>query len=89
MIHRKRQTAHSGNEVNMTTSTQRQPNNPASPGEPAWEYWIVDPMLKAITVLKLAGETYESAGVYRPGELASWVLLPGFTVDVTAVFDVK
>ncbi len=53
------------------------------------EYWIVDPMLKEVTVLKLAGELYEPAGVYRPGDKAASALLPGFAVDVTALFDAK
>jgi Uma2 family endonuclease len=51
------------------------------------EYWIVDPMLKEIAVLKLVGDHYESAGVYRPGEQAASVLLSGFIVEVTAVFE--
>jgi Uma2 family endonuclease len=50
------------------------------------EYWIVDPMYKEITVLKLAGDHYDIAGVYRPGDRAASVLLNGFTVDVTSVF---
>lgn len=53
------------------------------------EYWIVDPELEAITVLKLTGDQYEPVGVYRPGDRATSVLLAGFTVDVTAVFSVK
>ena len=53
------------------------------------EYWIVDPMLKEITVLKLSGDHYESAGLHRPGEQVASVLLPGFFVDVAAVFDAK
>jgi Uma2 family endonuclease len=52
------------------------------------EYWIVDPELQVITVLKLAGENYEPAGVYHPGDQAASVLLPGFTVDVAVAFDV-
>jgi Uma2 family endonuclease len=53
------------------------------------EYWIVDPLLKEITVLKLAGSSYEEAGVYRVGQQAASALLPGFSVDVAAVFDAK
>lgn len=53
------------------------------------EYWIVDPMLKEITVLKLADQSYEPAGVYHTGEMAASVLLPGFAVDVTAAFEAK
>ena len=53
------------------------------------EYWIVDPMLKEITVLKLAGDHYEQAGVYHPGQQAASVLLAGFVVDVAGVFERK
>jgi Uma2 family endonuclease len=53
------------------------------------EYWIVDPMLKEITVLKLAGDRYEPFGVHRPGQDAASALLSGFAVNVTAVFDAK
>ena len=53
------------------------------------EYWIVNPRAETITVLSLRGDAsaYEEAGVYRRGEAASSVLLPGFTVAVAAVFD--
>ncbi len=50
------------------------------------EYWIVDPELKGITVLRLDGDHYLEAGAYRAGEQAASVLLPDFTVDVSAVF---
>ena len=51
------------------------------------EYWIVDPLLKELTVLTLVGTGYEPAGVYRPGDQATSVILPGFAVDVTDVFN--
>jgi Uma2 family endonuclease len=50
------------------------------------EYWIVNPQAETITVLRLNGEVYEEAGTYRRGESAASVLLPGFSVDVAAVF---
>lgn len=52
------------------------------------EYWIVDPETETITVLMLpAGQTeYVVHGAFRPGQQATSVLLPGFTVDVTACF---
>jgi Uma2 family endonuclease len=53
------------------------------------EYWIVNPESDTITVLRLEGTAYVEAGVYRRGMTASSVLLEGFTVDVTAVFDAE
>jgi Uma2 family endonuclease len=50
------------------------------------EYWIVDPQEEQIIVCHLAGELYEEAGVYGPGEQAASVTLAGFGVAVTAVF---
>ncbi|MGD0091040.1 MAG: Uma2 family endonuclease [Planctomycetota bacterium] len=50
------------------------------------EYWIVDPRRSQITVLRLAGAHYVEHGVFRKGAKATSVLLPGFAVDVAAVF---
>lgn len=50
------------------------------------EYWIVDPELRTITVLKLAGDAYFVAGEYQSNQLATSRLLPGFTVSVDQVF---
>jgi Uma2 family endonuclease len=50
------------------------------------EYWIIDPMLREVIVLKLAGDRYEPVGTFKPGEHATSVLLPGFTVDAGEVF---
>jgi Uma2 family endonuclease len=51
------------------------------------EYWIVNPQTETITVLRLRGDAYEEAGIYRRGESAASALLTGFTVAVAAVFD--
>ena len=51
------------------------------------EYWIVDPLQQELSVLTLVGTGYEPAGVYRRGDRAASVILPGFGVDVTDVFD--
>ena len=51
------------------------------------EYWIVNPLTETVTVLQLRGDSYEEGGIYRRGESASSVLLPGFSVAVSAVFD--
>ncbi len=51
------------------------------------EYWIVNPQSETITVLRLSGQAYEEVAVYRRGESAASVVLAGFSVDVSAVFD--
>ncbi len=50
------------------------------------EYWIVDPEEQRVTVLALEGTVYRTHGVFGPSGQATSVLLPGFTVDVGAVF---
>jgi Uma2 family endonuclease len=51
------------------------------------EYWIVDPEQQTITVLTLDGSKYRIHGEFRPGSIATSVLLQGFEVNVTACFD--
>ena len=51
------------------------------------EYWVVDPMDEAITVLTLAGDAYAEHGVFRRGQRADSVDLDGFVVSVAEVFD--
>jgi Uma2 family endonuclease len=53
------------------------------------EYWIVEPTKGQVTVLKLGQEHYEEHVVFGRGTRATSVLLEGFGVDVSAVFDVK
>jgi Uma2 family endonuclease len=50
------------------------------------EYWIVDPQQSLITVLRLDGTQYTVHGQFGRGSQAASTLLPGFTVDVAAVF---
>ncbi len=50
------------------------------------EYWIIDPAQRRITVLTLKGTAYAVHGEFTPGMQATSVLLPGFAVDVAAVF---
>ena len=51
------------------------------------EYWIVDPETRTISVLVLEGTAYRTHGEFQDGTRAASVLLPGFEVDVKAVFD--
>ena len=51
------------------------------------EYWIVDPALRRVTVLALAGGAYEEHGVFEQGDLAGSRLLDGFRVAVDALLD--
>jgi Uma2 family endonuclease len=50
------------------------------------EYWIVDPRDRRISVLSLAENVYRIAGEYGPGQIAESSLLPGFTVEASAVW---
>ena len=52
------------------------------------EYWIIDPEARTATVLALEGDTYREHGVFQPGQTAGSVLLPGFEIDVRALFSV-
>ncbi|MEM6691053.1 MAG: Uma2 family endonuclease [Planctomycetota bacterium] len=51
------------------------------------EYWILDPEEEAATVLRLAGGVYHTHGVFKPGQNATSVELPGFEVSVSDWFD--
>jgi Uma2 family endonuclease len=51
------------------------------------EYWIVNPLIETITVLRLEGDAYVEHGVFGRGAKATSVLLPGFAIDVNAVMD--
>ena len=52
------------------------------------EYWIIDPQDAIITVLTLRGTEYVVHGTFRSGDVATSVLLPDFSVNVTATFAV-
>jgi Uma2 family endonuclease len=53
------------------------------------EYWIVNPQDETITVYRLNGDVYSEAGVYRRGETAASVLIPGLSVAVSDVLDAR
>jgi Uma2 family endonuclease len=53
------------------------------------EYWIVNPLTESITILRLRGDAYEEAGVYRRGQSATSVLMPELSISVSAVFDAE
>jgi Uma2 family endonuclease len=52
------------------------------------EYWLIDPVSQTVTVLVLAtdADRYSVQGVYAVGNTAASVSLPGFAVDVGALF---
>ena len=50
------------------------------------EYWIVDPHLQQIVVLKLDGGQYSVHGEFVPGQIAASHLLQGFNIHVAAAF---
>jgi Uma2 family endonuclease len=51
------------------------------------EYWIVDPQENQVTVLVLQNGTYAEHGVFKIGDTASGLLLPGVRVDVGAMLN--
>ena len=53
------------------------------------EYWIVNPIDETVTVLALDGESYSEHGVFGRGERADSKCLPGFALEVIAVFDAE
>jgi Uma2 family endonuclease len=53
------------------------------------EYWIVNPLDETVIVYRLQGKRYVRHGLFRRGQKATSALLPGFTLDVTALFDAK
>ena len=53
------------------------------------EYWIVDAQEERVVVLRLQGKQYVVHGTFSAGTVATSVLLPGFGVDVSAVFAQK
>jgi Uma2 family endonuclease len=50
------------------------------------EYWLIDPRQQTITVLALGEDSYNVHGVYNHSQQATSSLLPGFVVDVSALF---
>ena len=52
------------------------------------EYWLVDPTSQTVTVFVLAADTdrYSVSGAYGPGTVARSESLPGFAIDVRALF---
>ena len=53
------------------------------------EYWIVNPFNETITVYRLADGRYVEHGVFRRGDVATSVILLGFAVKVSEVFDLE
>jgi Uma2 family endonuclease len=51
------------------------------------EYWIIDPKEEHIIVLKLADGEYVVHGTFPKGTIAASLLLPGFSVDVSAALN--
>ncbi|MFN9970574.1 MAG: Uma2 family endonuclease [Phycisphaerae bacterium] len=51
------------------------------------EYWIVDPQESQITVLVLQNGAYAEHGVFRIGDIAAGLLLPGVRVVVSAMLN--
>ena len=52
------------------------------------EYWIIDPFRQTVIVHRLAEERYLVHGEFTRGQQAESSLLPGFSIDVAALFAV-
>ena len=50
------------------------------------EYWIIDYERRVVIVHRLDGERYAVHGSFTSGGQAESVLLPGFSIDVNAIF---
>ena len=50
------------------------------------EYWLADPDAKTIEVLTAQDNAFRTAAIYAPGDALASPLLPGFALDVDAVF---
>ena len=50
------------------------------------EYWLADPDAKTIEVLTAQDNAFHTAAIYAPGDALSSPLLPGFALNVDAVF---
>jgi Uma2 family endonuclease len=51
------------------------------------EYWVANPLTETVLVYRLKGTRYPKADQYGRGSTATSSLLPGFSVNVDAVFD--
>jgi Uma2 family endonuclease len=49
------------------------------------EYWIVAPPAASVSVYRLEADAYVLHGSFGPSEVATSVLLPGFSIDVQAM----
>ena len=50
------------------------------------EYWLADPDAKTIEVLTAHNNAFRTAAIYAPGDALASPLLPGFALNVDAVF---
>jgi hypothetical protein len=50
-------------------------------------YWIVNPADETVTVLTLEDNEYAEHSIFKRGQVATSPLLPGFSAQVSAIFD--
>jgi Uma2 family endonuclease len=81
-----------GHPISLSKSCHRAPGNTTSPlsalyarfGVP--EYWIVDPIVRSVTVLTLASEAYEALPLLAGGAIESRVL-PDLKLTLEQIFE--
>ena len=85
-VHRRHETHWDGADlvVEIVSDDDRRRDLEVKRREYAWagipECWIIDPLHRTVTVLRLDGDHYALAGEYAVGDTAASALLPGFTV---------
>lgn len=72
-----------GNEARKRDFVDKR-NDYANAGIP--EYWIIDPLEKSVTVLKLKDATYEVHGRFDANQIATSARLDGFTIDCAKIW---
>jgi Uma2 family endonuclease len=50
------------------------------------EYWIADPDAERVEVYRLDGDRYGKPEIFEPGDVLTYAQLPGFELDLRALF---
>jgi Uma2 family endonuclease len=53
------------------------------------EYWLIDPRVDEVIVLRLVGDAYTEHGRFGRGQVATSALLPDLAIPVASLFDAR